>query len=147
MLRSRGFKRPTLERIRSPLIPMRGRGGVIAQVGDVVAAVPKGEKAKPGKRAPTIEEADWMRRISALGCIACILDGQAPRPTAVHHILRGGQRMGHLFTIPLCQPGHHMDGGNIGIVSRHPFKARFEKRYGSELDLLRRVQVLTEGWE
>lgn len=97
-------------------------------------------KAKPGKRTPTVEEADWMSRIVAHGCIACILDGCAPRETAVHHILRGGRRIGHLYSLPLCQPGHHMDGQSLGMVSRHPWKQQFEARYGTELELLSIVQ-------
>ncbi len=101
-----------------------------------VEPIPKGPKAKPGKRAPTKIEAEWMGRIVTYGCVACRIDGQLPRPTAVHHILRGGRRMGHLFTLPLCDPGHHQGGEPFGLVSRHPWKARFERRYGPELRLL-----------
>lgn len=97
--------------------------------------------AKPGKGAPTAEESRWMGAIVAYGCIACRLDGMAPRPTAVHHILRGGQRIGHRYTLPLCDPGHHKDGQAFGLVSRHPWKARFEKRYGTEHELLSRLKV------
>lgn len=100
----------------------------------------KGERAKPGKRAPTAEEARWMAAIVEYGCIACALDGRWHRPAAVHHILRGGRRMGHLYTIPLCQPGHHMDGQQLGMVSRHPWKKRFEAIYGNEMDLLALMQ-------
>jgi len=104
-------------------------------------AVPKGEKAKPGKGAPTKEEAAWMAAIVAHGCIACRLEGRPPRPTAVHHILRGGVRMGHLFTLPLCDPGHHQNGSQFGMVSRHPWKARFEAKYGAEMELLSLMKV------
>ena len=72
--------------------------------------LPKGVKAKPGKRAPTKEEAQWMSDIVDFGCIACYLDGHPRTPGAVHHLLRGGLRMGHLFTICLCQPGHQRRG-------------------------------------
>ncbi len=109
-------------------------------------------KAKPGKRAPTAEEARWMSDIVSYGCIACRFDanGLAPinwqqRP-AVHHILRGGRRIGHRFTLPLCDWGHHQNGETLGMVSRHPFKARFEAMYGTEDQLLRQLcQAL--GWE
>ncbi len=96
----------------------------------------KGAKARPGKRAPIKVEAQWMDAIVEHGCIACILDGHEPRPTAVHHILRGGLRIGHLFTLPLCDPGHHQNGAQFGMVSRHPNKAEFERRYGTEMELL-----------
>ena len=107
-----------------------------------VVAVPKGPKCKPGKRTPTVAEKAWMDSITALGCIACHVDGHPDTPGAVHHILSGGRRMGHMHTICLCQPGHHMDGQQAGKVSRHPFKARFEAQYGSESDLLDLTQQL-----
>ncbi len=97
---------------------------------------PKGAKAKPGKRAPTAEEKRWMDAIVAHGCVACILDGQEPRPTTVHHILRGGRRLGHAYSLPLCDPGHHQGGWPMGILSVHPWRAQFQLRYGDELELL-----------
>lgn len=135
MLRSRGFKRPE----RPPRSPtVLSRGTVRATMGPAALgpAQPKGVKAKPGKRAPTVEEAAWMDRIVEHGCVACLIDRVPPRPAEVHHILSGGRRIGHLFTIPLC-PGHHRDGtGEPGLIARHPFKARFEARYGNEELLL-----------
>ena len=110
----------------------------------LVVPIPKGEKAKPGKRAPTKEEAAWMDAITDFGCIACHLDGHPRTPGAVHHLLRGGQRMGHLFTISLCDPGHHQNGAVKGVVSRHPDKAAFERRYGHEADLLELTQRLVK---
>lgn len=102
--------------------------------------VPKGIKAKPGKRAPTPEERAWMNAITAHGCVACRQDGRGFVPAAVHHILRGGRRLGHLWTIPLCDPGHHQNGQPAGLTSRHPWKAQFEARYGTELQLLADLQ-------
>lgn len=106
----------------------------------MVVPLPKDVKAKHGKSAPTVAEAAWMDRISAFGCIACHIDGHPGTPSAVHHILRAGRRMGHLFTIPLCDPGHHQGGQTDGKISRHPWKARFEARYGSEMELLERTR-------
>ena len=103
---------------------------------------PKDVKAKPGKVAPTVAEAAWMDAITAIGCIACLIDGHPGTPGAVHHLLRGGRRIGHLFTICLCDPGHHQQGQARGMVSRHPWKARFEARYGTEAELLARSQAL-----
>lgn len=111
----------------------------------LVVPLPKGEKAKPGKRAPIKEEAAWMAAITDFGCIACHLDGHPRTPGAVHHLLRGGLRMGHLFSICLCQPGHHMDGAVKGVVSRHPDKAAFERKYGHEADLLELTQRLVRA--
>lgn len=51
-------------------------------------------------KPPTKAERLWMDRIVEYGCIACRIDGYR-RLAAVHHIVDGGRRMGHLFTIPL----------------------------------------------
>lgn len=104
--------------------------------GGTTGPAPKGEAAKPGKGAPTATEREWLDWIVAYGCVACHLDGVPPRPTAVHHLLRGGIRMGHLHSIGLCDPGHHQNGAPLGMVSRHPWKARFEAKYGTEKELL-----------
>jgi hypothetical protein len=117
------------------------QGVVYARIGEVVVTVPKGIKAKPGKRAPTAEERAWMDWIVNFGCIACRIDGTGYVAPCVHHILRGGQRMGHLFTLPLCS-GHHQDGtGMPGLIARHPYKTRFEARYGGELVLLEMLRL------
>ncbi len=125
---------------RAPLRPATRRASYSGS-GAQIVTIDKGVQAKPGKSAPNAAERRWMDAIVAHGCIACRLDGMAPRPTCVHHILRGGQRMGHLFTLPLCDPGHHQGGQEAGLISRHPWKARFEQRYGTEADLLTRVQL------
>lgn len=136
-MRRTAFKRASVPRVRAALIGMHtAPTSVMAQSVDTAAAVPKGERAKPGKRPATVDEAERMDRVVAWGCVACRLDRVAPRPTAIHHLLRGGVRMGHRYTIGLCDPGHHQDGAPIGLTSRHPWKARFEARYGSELQLL-----------
>jgi hypothetical protein len=106
--------------------------------------MPKPEKAKPGKRKPTVAEAAWMDAITTFGCIACYIDGWPKTPGAVHHILRGGRRIGHRHTISLCDPGHHQNGAPDKI-SRHPWKARFEEKYGTEAELLRRTEFLVKA--
>lgn len=103
-------------------------------------ALPKPEPTRPGKRTATKDEKAWMDAVVAYGCIACHSDGVRPRPTAIHHLLRGGQRIGHKHTIGLCDPGHHQGGKLLGLVSRHPDKAQFEKKYGTEAQLLKRTQ-------
>lgn len=122
--------------------PALTRRAVMAPSNDAVFAQPKEEvTAKPGKHAPTAAERGWMDSIVAYGCIACRMDGHEPRPTAVHHVLRGGQRIGHLFTIPLCDPGHHQGGETLGMTSRHPYRKRFEDTYGTEMQLLERLRA------
>lgn len=90
----------------------------------------------------TLAERAWMDDISQIGCIVCLLFENAPgTPGAVHHLLSGGRRIGHLDTICLCDPGHHQKG-TVRKVSRHPNKARFEAAYGSEVRLLEKTREL-----
>ena len=129
------------DRIRATPTPSAAFRAPVA-VSDIGNPISKGPAAKTGKRAPNAEERAWMDFIVAYGCVACRADGVPPRPTAVHHILRGGVRMGHLFTLPLCDPGHHQGGDAIGLTSRHPWKAQFEAKYGTEMQLLESLQKI-----
>lgn len=107
---------------------------------------PVGQRAKrlrQGKVAPNAAEQAWMDKARAFGCIVCHLHHNAPNtPAVIHHILQGGRRMGHLYTIPLCDPGHHQHSPTPAKISRHPHKARFESTYGPELELLATLQLL-----
>lgn len=113
--------------------------------GSTAGPVPKEEPAKPGKKTPTVAEKEWMDWIVSYGCIACHLDGQGYVQAVVHHLLRGGRRIGHLFSIPLCDPGHHQLDSASGKIPRHPFKAQFEARYGSEMELLEMLRAKRRG--
>lgn len=144
MSRGKGFQRPQVERKPQPAYQL-ARPCRVAVIEAAVVAIPKAEAAKPGKRAPTVAESAWMNAITAIGCIACLIDGNEGTPGAVHHILRGGQRIGHMHTICLCDPGHHQNGQQFGKVSRHPWKARFEAQYGTEDHLLDLTQQLVRG--
>lgn len=141
-MRRTSFKRP--EYTPPPPAPLRPlqRPVVLARISTQAQARPKEVKARKGKRAPTVAESAWMDAIVAHGCICCRMDGHGYVPACVHHMLRGGHRIGHLFTLPLC-PGHHQAGtGAPGLIARHPNKAQFEKKYGSEFDLLHGLQLL-----
>jgi hypothetical protein len=94
----------------------------------------------------TKAERQWMDAITQLGCICCHLDGHPGTPAVVHHILRNGRRIDHLHTIPLCDPGHHQNPPKgSGKIARHPTKARFTKRYGTEGALLAVTQRLVRS--
>lgn len=93
-------------------------------------------------KTPNKAEKAWMAAITALGCIVCRNQGRGYVPAAVHHITAGSRRLGHLYSIPLCDPGHHQNAPKgSGEVSRHPNKAQFEERYGTEMELLERVRA------
>jgi hypothetical protein len=99
-------------------------------------------KLKPKKIPPTTEESRWMDAVQELGCVVCLKFHQVRTPAAVHHIVEGSRRLGHFYTIPLCDPGHHQNSPTPQKISRHPNKARFEKKYGSEYELLEYVQTI-----
>lgn len=80
----------------------------------------------------TKEEKEWMDAIVQLGCIVCRLHLGVKTPAEVHHIDGKVKPGAHLNTIPLC-PNHHRAGlATPMCVSRHPYKAQFIERYGSE---------------
>lgn len=85
-----------------------------------------------------------MDAITRLGCIVCFLAGFPETPCIRHHLLTdGGRRIGHLFSIGLCEPGHHQyPPKESGKIARHPTKARFEAAYGSEEFLLEKSREL-----
>ena len=77
-----------------------------------------------------------MQNVASLGCIACRRTGKGATPAEVHHILRNGKRIDDFSVLPLCTR-HHREGVNDEhYVSRHPWKREFEKRYGTEQELL-----------
>lgn len=87
-------------------------------------------------RTPTAEERRYMDAAVKLGCIVCLVHLSTHTPATIHHI-DGKTRPGaHLDSIPLCFL-HHQGGADCDqYTSRHPYKTRFEARYGSEQSLL-----------
>lgn len=103
----------------------------------------KSKPIKHGKVPATVEEKRWMANVAAFGCIVCHLQGRGYVPCAVHHIVEGGRRVGHLFTIGLCDPGHHQNTPDRSEISRHPNKARFVAAYGTEYELRERFIAIS----
>jgi hypothetical protein len=103
-------------------------------------------------KAATVAEQARIERIIARGCLACrtALAEQAQR-TEAHHLLSGGRRRGHAFTVPLCGWHHRGEpppgwntkqareafGPSLRLESR-----AFHERYGSDDELLARVNEL-----
>lgn len=86
-----------------------------------------------------------MSAVVELGCIACFVIGKPGTPCEVHHMLEGGRRKGHMWTIGLC-PAHHRGGRNDAeIASRHPHHREFERRYGTEQELLEKTRRMWEA--
>lgn len=87
--------------------------------------------------------------LQMVGCVCCRLEGNAgdyrPEPADIHHLVVGGRRLGHDYTIPLC-PWHHRGNSKNGLTtgdmervygpSLARSKREFVSRYGTELCLL-----------
>jgi hypothetical protein len=99
--------------------------------------------------AMTKAEKDRITRILGLGCVACAHLGiPNGRHIQVHHLIQGNRRLGHTFTIPLCE--QHHTGYNWqelwGIipnemqVSLADGRKAWVKCYPTEKELWERVQ-------
>ena len=80
------------------------------------------------KRVANKKEKEHLAKVASLGCYVC------ERPANVHHIrpkgLGIGRRSSHYDTIPLCYDHHQ------GQFSIHNDKINFEKKYGTEKEIL-----------
>lgn len=99
--------------------------------------------------APTIAERRRFARFVDVGCVAC-LQLEPPRYSVpeVHHLLSGGIRRGHSYTVPLC-PWHHRGvGGPVDaqLAIRGPSLAltpdNFRLHFGSDADLLHMTNAI-----
>jgi len=90
------------------------------------------------------EEKEHYAKLSTLGCIVCLRLGYGYSAPHIHHIRHGmgmGQRNDFKHAIPLC-PRHHQNGG-YG-VALHAGQRTFEKKYGTEEELLQQTLALLE---
>lgn len=100
-------------------------------------------------RSPTRYEAERMDAMMRLGCVCCAMLFSLPVVAQeCHHILSGGRRMGHYFTLPLCR-GHHQGDWSPEQIELIPAKKRvaisdgrkaFNAVYNSERKLWEVVQ-------
>ena len=96
-------------------------------------ALAPGQKAMaPGKPmrqsrstgTPTRAQSARLETVKRLGCICCMLNREISKPTAyfgpcdAHHLLSGGRRRGHDFTIGLCKWHHQAEPpySSMGMV-------------------------------
>lgn len=95
-------------------------------------------------KAPTVEQKRFHDRLASLGCIACRLDGVHQPVVSIHHIDGRTKPNAHWEVLPLCA-GHHQDGTGVpGLIAVHPWKTRFEARYGTQYELLAKCLQLTK---
>ena len=104
---------------------------------------------KSKERAVTKVEKLLWTCLAALGCVACKKDGKFNTHVSIHHV-DGRTKPGcHRLVLPLCA-GHHQDGTGEDktLIAVHPWKARFEARYGTQAELMDEcAQLLFEQWD
>jgi hypothetical protein len=97
-----------------------------------------------------VTKADRTRfdKLHRLGCICCKKAGSGYRAPDIHHVLRGGRRIGHQATLPLC-PEHHryptsnsLNAGAVVGPSLADGSKKFEACWGSQLKLLAEVNEM-----
>ena len=94
-------------------------------------------------RNPTAEEKRHMDKVSQIGCIVCRLQGFYGVPSEIHHINGKTKEGCHFQVLPLCFE-HHRMGSDREPISRHPYKKRFIDAYGTEEQLLEKVQEILD---
>lgn len=90
---------------------------------------------------PTRDERHRMNQIIEIGCVVSQVLGRRNVPAQIHHVLRGGKRLGHMHTIGLT-PWYHEGEPPYGLT-----KARCYEIYGPSLKLHRREFIEGFGSE
>lgn len=138
--------------------PAAGAGLLRVAAVQAKAAFPRNREPKPPKlakpmksrgmkgRAPTADEARFMDAMGELPCIACLKDGWVNPDISLHHIDGRTKPGAHFLVLPICA-GHHQDGTgpNPTLIAVHPYKARFEARYGTQMELLVECMAMLAG--
>lgn len=93
-----------------------------------------------GGRTVTKSEKELHNRIASNGCIACRKDGNWNPVVSIHHIRGRTRKDAHKLVLPLCAQHHQQDDTDpLKRIGVHPFTARFENKYGKQMDLLAEV--------
>jgi hypothetical protein len=126
-LKRTGFLRRAKEQVTKKIATLKSRG-------------------MPG-RTPTATERRFMNDVASIGCIACLKDGRINPWISLHHIDGRTKPLAHMLVLPLCA-GHHQDGTgtDTSLIAVHPYKARFEARYGTQIELLAECMAKI-GWD
>ena len=107
-------------------------------------------------KTPTKAQRRRFASLQTRGCVACALDGRLREPPDIHHLVEGGRRLGHDYTIPLC-PWHHrgLPPGGLSIHDARDIlgpslalaKRAFVERYGDERHLLTVANLMIDRME
>ncbi|MES2320153.1 MAG: Ref family recombination enhancement nuclease [Pseudomonadota bacterium] len=106
----------------------------------------RGKSLNARQLAVTPAEKLVWSKLAALGCIACMKDGRFNDYVSIHHVDGRTKQGCHLLVLPLCAQHHQRDDTDpLRRIAVHPWKARFEKRYGQQLDLVAECMAILEG--
>lgn len=86
-----------------------------------------------GKSASASQRTFWAALCSRVGCVACRQENVFNDYCVPHHVDGRTKPNAHWLVIPLCA-NHHQDNGTA--IAVHPWKTKFEARYGKQRDLL-----------
>lgn len=85
-----------------------------------------------------------------IGCQACYQDnGSRNTHVSIHHIDGRTKPMAHWEVLAVCA-GHHQDGyGPFPMLAIHGAKTRFEKEYGTQMQLLSKAvhDLVDQGFD
>lgn len=85
--------------------------------------------------SPTKSEKMYWAFLSVeVGCVACKANGITNHHVSIHHVNGRTRKGAHMEVLPLC--GFHHQGGNEHDPSVHPWKSRFEQKYGTQAELM-----------
>ena len=79
---------------------------------------------------------DRFKIMADIGCIICRKFLGIWGPCEIHHTDGKTKGGAHQATLGLCFLHHREGSDNQQYTSRHPHKAKFEERYGTEAELL-----------
>ena len=103
----------------------------------------------------TKEDERRMELLPQVGCICCHAYGIYNPYVQIHHIVEGGRRLGHQYTLPLCFY-HHENVPPEGMSRAEAekqvgpslkSKKKFNEVFGGELILLEYVDKMLETIE
>lgn len=100
------------------------------------APAPRAKLKAKQRTVTALEKALWSE-LAAIGCIACMKDGIYEPDVSIHHIDGRTKPDCHKLVLPLCA-SHHQEGTgkNPNYIAVHPWKNRFEARFGTQQELL-----------
>lgn len=89
----------------------------------------------------TIKEKRYLDKVASIGCVVCNNNFDFDTPAEIHHIGNGtmGKKASNYDTIPLCHVHHRTGGYGVAV---HAGRKEWEKKHGTEQDLLEQVRGL-----